>query len=685
MSFHGNGSTELQAATHVLTHHYDGQRTGWNSQETILTPASLRSGSFGQHLTVPVDDQIDAQPLIVTDQPISGVQGNRTVVYVVTESNTVDAIDASTGTVLLTTNLGPPVPQSAVGGCTNNATNIGISSTPVIDRSTGTLYVIAYTFDGQAATYTLHALDLSTLADTLPPVVVTASQMLSDGTIYTFDPATSRQRAALLEANGNIYAAFSSFCDFFADRSRGWVLGWSASSLQPLPTDHLNDILANAPSNYFLSAVWMSGSGPAVSADGSLFFVTGNSDPLGSYDSVRNLSESLVRVAGDLSGVVDFFTPSQVGSLDQGDVDFGAGGVMLLPPQPGVVPDLAVAAGKDGNMYLVDRQNLGGFTPGGPDNVLGTFDIGGACWCAPSYFARADGVGRIVSSGGSSAIVWQVVISPTAPTVTLVQESSTGPLDTGQDGGFFTSVSSNATQDGTALIWAVSRPVDAVTAAVTLFAFDPRDGSTVFSAPAGTWPSPGNANIVPVVANGQVYVASSKQLAIFGLASAPASLIALPIDLTHPFTGPLDRPPPPPAGAAEAKPMIALTGPLDRPPSLPIAAEAKPAIALTGPLDRPPSPPAVAEVKPAIAAASVQDNWLSGTVLEMRGAKLTVATRNGHIAQVDTTLAQLAHRSVVLFVGEAITVSGSYHGHGVLVAQMVLRAKPSPALWPPDQ
>ena len=608
-------SAEVRAATDVLTHHYDGQRTGWNPQETMLSPSGLSSGSFGLRLTVQVDDDINVQPLVVTDQPISGTDGTRTVVYVATDANTIYAIDASTGEILLTRNLGPPVPQSAVGGCNNNGSHIGIDATPVIDRSNGQVYVISYTFDNEVPTYRLHALDLSTLADTLDPVVVTASQFLSDGTVYTFDPTTSRQRAALLEANGNIYAAFASFCDFFGDRSRGWVLGWSASSLQPLPSNQLNDTLAASPSNFFLSSVWMSGSGPAVSSDGSLLFVTGNSDP-GSYDTIQNLSESLVKITSDLSTVTDFFTPSEVNSLDNFDLDFGAGGVLLLPPQGGSIPNLAVAAGKTGRMYLIDQQNLGGITPGGPDNVVGIFDIGG-CFCASSYFVGADGVGRVVTSGGSSVIVWKIGVSP----VTLVQES-TASLDTGQDPGFFTTVSSNGTQDGTALIWAVSRPLGASPATVSLFAFDASDGSLVFSAPAGTWLGQGNANIVPVVANGQVYVGSSMQLAIFGLGSSGLQV--------------------------------------------PVVARAKSAVATTE-------------------AARASANRLSGTVLELNDTALTLETRDGRLVRVDTMQAQKAYRSVVLVVGEAITALGTYDARGILIARTILLAKDSPALWKPDR
>src|SRR5215469_17800466 len=128
---------------------------------------------------VALDDQVDAQPLVLTNQLIGGVQGSRTVVYVATEGNTVYAIDASSGTVLLQKNFGTPVPQSAVGNCNENTIHIGINSTPVIDRAAGRLFVVAYTSDGGVSTYRLHALDLTTLADTIPPVVVVASHTLS--------------------------------------------------------------------------------------------------------------------------------------------------------------------------------------------------------------------------------------------------------------------------------------------------------------------------------------------------------------------------------------------------------------------------------------------------------------------------------------------------------------------------
>jgi hypothetical protein len=175
---------------------------------------------------------------------------------------------------------------------------------------------------------------------------------------------------------------------------------------------------------------------------GSLFVVTGNSDSnkntsATSYSPTNNLQESVVKLSPDLGTVLSYFTPSGpagVIPLDHDDIDFGSGGVMLLPYQPGPRQRLATAAGKIGQMFLLDRNNLGGYNPNGPNNVLGTFDIGG-CWCGQSYFLGSDGVGRVVSSGGNNAIVWRL---QTSPNVTLAKESTSAALSSGQDAGFLT-------------------------------------------------------------------------------------------------------------------------------------------------------------------------------------------------------------------------------------------------------
>jgi hypothetical protein len=245
--------------------------------------------------------------------------------------------------------------------------------------------------------------------------------------------------------------------------------------------------------------------------------VTGNSDFSGTtYDGVSNIQESVVKISSNLTTVLDLFTPMNQASLEQSDSDFGSGGVLVLPDQPGSTPHLAVAAGKDGNMYFMNEDSLGGYSTT-QNNVLGTYGVG-SCWCGQSYFVDpVDGLARVVSSGGRTAEVWKLQTSPT-PSLTKITTSPS--IGGGQDGGFFTTVSSNGT--ASPIIWAVSRPVSRTSSNVNLFAFDPESaGSTMaqlFSASAGTWPNTGgNANIVPVVANGKVFVASNKELRIFGL------------------------------------------------------------------------------------------------------------------------------------------------------------------------
>jgi hypothetical protein len=324
-----------------------------------------------------------------------------------------------------------------------------------------------------------------------------------------------------LLANGNIYAGFGSFCDFSANLSRGWLLGWNASTLTPLAANQLNDTQTTSPDSFFLSSIWMSGYGLAADDSGDILFVTGNSDYSGTtYDGVTNIQESVVKASANLTNVVDLFTPDNWSSLDQGDVDFGSGGALILPDQPGSMPHLAVAAGKYGEMYLMNEDNLGGYSPNG-NNVLGTYSIGG-CWCGESYFVNSDGIARIVGSGGNQVTVWKL---NTKSTPTLTQVAQTPGLPTGQFGGFLTSVSSNGKSNG--IIWALMRPVSKTNAAVSLYAFNPNAGGktmkVLFHGTAGSWPNfGGDLNQAPVVANGKVYVATNKQLQIFGLQSKAA-------------------------------------------------------------------------------------------------------------------------------------------------------------------
>ncbi len=518
------GASVLLAAgqTAVTTYHYDNNRTGWNQNESILTPANVASSSFGLLQTVALNDQVDAQPLVVPGVQITAgqYQGAHDVVYVATESNTVYAIDVHNGTVLLSPNFGMPVARPLK--CFNNGPNVGITSTPVIDPNSHTLYVMVYTQDPTGPAYRLHALDLGSLTDKVTPQLVTASQTLTEGTTFTFNATYQRQRPALLLANGSIYAGFGSFCDGGANISRGWLLGWTAGSLASFPSNQLLNRQVSSPNNFFLSSIWMSGYGPATDDAGNILFVTGNSDSSGTtYDGITNIQESVVKVSPTLTTVLGVFTPSNQPYLDAHDADFGSGGVLMLPDQPGSTPHLAVAAGKLGTMFLMNEDKLPGYSPT-KMNALGSYSVGG-CWCGQSYFVDpSDGIGRVVTSGGRQVKIWKV---QTSPKVALKNVAASAKMAGGQDPGFFTTVSSNGTANP--IIWALPRPPNTKAAPLTLFAFDPESGGStpkqLISINAGAWPIPAsNANLVPVVANGMVFVASNHQLQIFGLTAAGA-------------------------------------------------------------------------------------------------------------------------------------------------------------------
>ncbi len=465
--------------------------------------------------------------------------------------------------------------------------------------------------------FRLHALALDTLQDQLPPVVVTASHKLTDGTTYSLDPASSRQRSALLLSGSTVYAAFASYCDIHADRSRGWLLGWDAQTLAPLPGNQLNNQLATSPDNFFLSSIWMAGFGPATAKPNTpIYFNTGNSDYSGTtYNATTNLSESLVAMAPDLSRVERHFTPANHATLDRNDTDLGSGGAMLPPVQSGPTPKLVVLAGKDGNFYLLSRGHMG--------KPLASYSIGG-CWCGPSYFTGADGVGRIVTSGGSNVRTWILNTPATAP-ATLNAEHST-PITTGQDPGFFTSVSSNATQAGSAVIWAVGRPINNDPANITLYAIDPTTGNVIFSSVAGTWPNTGgNANIVPTVANGHVYVASDQELAIFGLGN--------------------------PASASAVAAMRAT----------------------------------IARASATRLVLSDGEHAIYGKVMGLNQSVVTVRERTGAMLLVDVSTARRNSDLAVPVIGRAVLVIGRFASDGVMMAHYLQRAKSSPALWPADR
>jgi len=507
----------LSCPGNLITYHNDPSRTGWSRGETILTPANVNAASFGLLETVTLDDpndQVDAQPLVVSKLAINGATHN--VVYLVTAANNVYALDADSGARLLKTNLGAPVPYPL--GCGNNAPVVGITSTPAIDLVTGRIFIMSYSLSGATPIYQLHALQLTTLQEAAgSPVTVAAAQTLQNGQAYGFYAAVQRQRPALLLANGLVYAGFGSFCDFGGWVSRGWVMGWYTSALT-LPPQNLLLNLESASNTgvgcfkapCYFNSVWMSGFGLAATEAGSVMFTTGNT-AAGTYSVTLDPAESLIIANSSLTSASHYTGIAQTEyTMDEYDLDFSSGGALAVPnPNIETGPLLWAAAGKIGFLYLGRRDDLSA-TP--------TAFYIGPCWCGPSYFKDSSGVNHIISSGGNTVILWRLVTGPAISQPYLVAEASAAVEASTQDGGFFTSISSNANVTNTAIVWAVSR-TSGLDNHVTLYAFDPSNNlALLWSQLAGYWPNVGgNSNLVPSIVNGKVYVASNRQLSIFGL------------------------------------------------------------------------------------------------------------------------------------------------------------------------
>lgn len=613
------------------TYHYDNFRTGWNQNETSLTPQKIKSGSFGLLLTVKLDDQtdqVDAQPLVVPNVMVQGKL--RQVVYVATENNNLYAIDSYSGKVIKKRHFGNAVPMP---DCGNNGPTVGINSTPVVDMASRTLYLVAFSLANNMRSYKLYAVDLATLEDRLPAAEIGASNFGYDGSTISFIAGVSRQRAALTLNNGLIYVAFSSFCDNDWALSRGWVMGWHADDLTPLAENVLNNKKVKTKGQYYLSSVWMSGYGPATDESGNFYFVSGNSDgdreeTPGSSGPLSSWPDSVVKVSSNLSKVVDFFTPydphSNVPILNADDRELGSGGVMLLPPtgMPGEQRS-AVVAGKLGQMFLLDREKLGGYDPNGLNKTFRSYDIGG-CWCGPSYFVGSDGIGRIVSSGENSMAVWKVLEGGRQLEKDYVK-NFLKPQVVFQKG-FFTSISSKGQQSGTAVIWAVQRPIDEMDRSLNLYAFDAKDGSILSSAmggpwPAGPWPNTGGgANAVPVVANGRVFVASFREVRIYGLgAKPPQQQVAAPV------------------------------------------------------------------VRSASDSQAYPKRTIYGTIAETQGSSSLWLKTRTTLIPVDTSRAERDKKDAPLTAGQTIVVQGAMNDEGGIEAETIGYVPATPDAWPVDK
>jgi hypothetical protein len=338
----------------MLTYHADKYRSGVNYQELALSSTTVNQNSFGKLFSVTVDGQLYAQPLYAANLAIGGAIRN--VVFVATEHDGVYAFDADgkVTTPLWYRSFVDPshgittFPQPSNGLI---SPEIGITSTPAIDISTKTMYVVAETVEQGAPAHRLHALDLTTGAEKFNgPTQISGSYAGA-----TFNSTHQLQRPALLLLNGVVYICFGSFGD--APPYEGWIFAYSASngSLQQ------TGIIGTAPSQG-RAALWMSGGGPAADDSGNIYVVTGN----GAFDlnsGGQDAGESFLKLNSSLH-ITDYYTPNNWQDLNSNDYDLGSGGVMLPPTQQGgSAPDLVICGGKDGQVYLVNRDNMGHYDP----------------------------------------------------------------------------------------------------------------------------------------------------------------------------------------------------------------------------------------------------------------------------------------------------------------------------------
>jgi hypothetical protein len=454
-----------------------------------------------------------AQPLYLSQYPTPS--GTRNLLIVATEHDSIYEFDADSGALIAHKRLGRSQSSSDVG-CGDIRPEYGITSTPVIDRANGRIYIVAAVEPTQFSFHTkLHALEIGTLNNVVRPVEIAASTTLSNGSKITFDPQNQMNRASIAMANHSLYLGIGSHCDNNASNIVGWVLRYDAS---------LNQIGAFATTedsdSYLLSSVWMSGFAPAIDLRGNLFVVTGN----GSFDAEvggKNFGESVLRLPSDLSFPSDFFTPQDWSNLNGGDVDFGSGGVMLLPMQQAAVRQVAVAQGKASKIFLLDRHNLGKEQTNDAGALQTIPNTGGGVWGGPAYYSGPTGQFVYYQAGGAPLLAFSVVQNVNG--VPQLQLASTGPSYAGY-GGSTPVVSSDGQLPGTGIVWLVNRSTPLV-----LEAYDATDVSRLlFSGVAGQWGNPQNNGFVtPLVANGKVYVPATGTISVFGLGGSAIASSAL--------------------------------------------------------------------------------------------------------------------------------------------------------------
>jgi len=504
----------------VTTFHYDLARTGLNANETILTPANVTSTQFGKVGFYNTDGKVDAQPLYLANVPINNKFHN--IIYAASEHGSLYAFDADSGAqVWQLSLLGAGETPSDDHGCSQISPEIGVSATPVIDRQqgpNGTIFAIATSKDTNGGYHhRLHALDLTTGAEIGTPTEVTATypgtgDNSQNGNVV-FDPAQYAERSALLLLNGTIYTGWTSHCD--RGIYTGWIMAYSESTLQQTQ-------VLNLTPNGHMGSIWMSGNGMAADSNGFIYALDANGTfdvnlDMNGFPSSGDYGNAMLKLstANGKLAVADYFNMYNTQSLSSQDLDLGSGGPLLLPDQTdaqGIVHHLIVGAGKDKNIYLADRDNLGKFNPAtNPmDNNIYQELPGanlGQVFSSPAYFN-----GVLYYSADNDMLkaypITNAKMATTPSSVSPTKFQHPGPTPT---------ISANGIQNG--IVWALDSNTSQ---AAVLHAYDPANlahelyNST--QAPSGRDSfGAGNKFITPMIVNGKVYVGTPTGVAVFGL------------------------------------------------------------------------------------------------------------------------------------------------------------------------
>jgi Immunoglobulin I-set domain len=508
--------TPQPRGTDVTTYKNDLSRSGQNLSESALNLTNVTSSTFGLLRTLPVDGKVDAQPLYLSQ--LSAAGGSFNTVFVATEHDSMYAFDSDSGAVLWHVSLlGTGEIPSDARGCNQVVPEIGVTSTPVIDRAAGahgTLYVVAMSIDAQSNFHQrLHALDVATGAELLNgPIDISATFPTTGTATSSFDPKSYEERAALLLLSGTIYTSWTSHCDIAP--YGGWIITYAESSLAR------NGALNVAANSSGGPAIWMAGGGPAVDSSGNIYLLTAN----GAFETTMNANgfpsgqdfgNSFLKISNVSAGlkVLDYFTMFNEIAESNGDLDLGSGGGMLLPDlmdSTNTVRHLMVGAGKDGNIYVVDRDSMGRFNASSNQNYQTLSGVlAGGIWSTPAYFNGTVYYGDVSGTLKAFAISSATLgATPQSQSATQFTYPGTAP-----------SVSANGTANG--IVWAHENSNTAV-----LHAYDAANlAHEIYNSnqAAGNRDQfgVGNKYITPTVADGKVFVGTTNSVAVFGLLSTP--------------------------------------------------------------------------------------------------------------------------------------------------------------------